>query len=105
MLLLTACGNAAPSNAVPALATVTHLTGSKCSWLPDAGDLCPTLTVRVYLKETPPYDATIEARIPQIAASRVQPGAWLNVLVDPVTTSRVFVDVASFSAPPPSPVP
>ncbi|MCP3098426.1 hypothetical protein LZ198_05990 [Myxococcus sp. K15C18031901] len=105
VLLLTACGNSAPANAVPAVATVTHLTGSKCTWFPDVGDLCPTLTMRVYPKEGAPYEATTDARIPQVAASRVQPGAWLNVLVDPAAASRVFVDVPSFSNPPPKPIP
>ncbi|AKU95589.1 hypothetical protein AKJ09_02253 [Labilithrix luteola] len=103
MLLLGACSSSPPSDAVPAVASVLRIDGNKCSWFPDAGDLCPTISMKVFPKGGTPYEAEVKARIPQIHAARVQPGASLAVLVDHKNAARVFVDVAALALPPPPP--
>jgi len=104
LFALLACSSSAPpGNAERAVATVRRLSGSKCSLFPEVGELCPSLVVTVYPTKGSPYSTSIEARIPEIASARVQPGSWIAVLVDPAAPMRVFVDISALSEAAPNP--
>lgn len=95
--------NSAPAGAVRMTAQVSAMEPSSCQVLPEH-HVCPTLRVEVFPAQGPRYQATIEARLDEMWSSRVQPGSWLTVLVDPQEPSRVFVDVEALALPAPSAV-
>lgn len=66
-------------------------------------DRCMALEVTVYPDSGAPYRAALTQQIPLEWLSRVQPGSWLTVAVDPSNPAAVVVNVAALSLPPPPP--
>lgn len=64
---------------------------------------CLTLTVTLHPASGAPYTASFTQLIPLEWMSRVQPGSWLTVAVDPAAPEHVTFDVRTMHVPPPSP--
>jgi hypothetical protein len=57
-------------------------------------------TLEIHLDETPPFNATVRQRVPEIRLSEIQPGnTTVSVRVDPTNAANVAID---FATPPPT---
>lgn len=84
------------------LARVTRLDDGNCA-LGEKGSQCLRLTLELHPAEEAAYVALLTHDIPAKWLSRVQPGSWLTVAVDPHDRTKVYFDEPSLALPPPSP--
>ena len=64
---------------------------------------CLTLTVKLYPASGAPYSSSFTQPIPDKWMSRVQPGSWLTVAVDPKDPQKVTFDERTMYVAPPAP--
>ena len=93
---------AAVASSRPAVGLVKRMDPGDCFTTPKQSR-CLRLELEVHLPEVTPYMATITHIIDIEWLSRVQPGSWLTVGVDPVDPNVVLFNEAAMAvaAPPP----
>ena len=64
---------------------------------------CLALTVKLYPASGAPYSSSFTQLIPDKWLSRVQPGSWLTVAVDPKNPQKVTFDERTMYVAPPAP--
>lgn len=89
---------------VSTIARVERAEPGDCLFGTDS-DRCLRLTVKLYPADGAPYVASFTQTIAVEWMSRVQPGAWLTVAVDPADPQKVTFDEKSMYVPPPTPPP
>lgn len=92
----------AASVGTPTIAQVERMEPGSCFFGTDTAS-CLELTVKLYPASGAPYSASFTQLIPLEWMSRVQPGAWLTVAVDPVEPQKVTFDVRTMYVAPPAP--
>jgi hypothetical protein len=93
----------APKGAVPAVAHIVRADEPSTCTVPARDWACFAFTMEVF--DAPaPRTARVETAVQNRWSSRVQPGAWVSVLVDP-KTGEVFLDTAAFAVPAPAAIP
>jgi hypothetical protein len=84
------------------VAQVTRLDDADCA-IGERRSQCLRLTLQVHPVQDDAYVALLTHDIPTKWLSRVQPGSWLTVAVDPHDRTKVHFDEPSLALPPPSP--
>ena len=98
----------APEGAVRAVARVVRSEDydGTCA-VPSRAWSCFQLKMDVYdareNRDVHPRAATVRAVVENRWSSRIQPGSWVAVLVDPAS-GDVFLDIEAFAVPPPPPI-
>lgn len=87
----------------PTVAQVKRLDEGDCA-VGEKGRSCVRLTLEVHPAQGAPYVASLTRDIEQRWMSRVQPGSWLTVAVDPSEPGRVYFDARSMAVEAPAPV-
>jgi hypothetical protein len=93
---------AAVAVGTPTLAYVKRMDSGDCT-IGQANNRCLRLALELHPENRGPYAAELTADIPLQWMSRVQPGSWLMVSVDPNDRSKVYFDERSMAIPPPAP--
>ena len=93
---------AAVAAGTPTLAQVKRMDAGDCT-IGQANNRCLRLALELHPESREPYAAELTADIPLQWMSRVQPGSWLTVSVDPNDQSKVYFDERSMAIPPPAP--
>jgi len=93
---------AAAAAGTPTLAQVKRMDPGDCT-IGQANNRCLRLALELHPEGRDPYAAELNADIPLQWMSRVQPGSWLTVSVDPNDRSKVYFDERSMAIPPPAP--
>jgi hypothetical protein len=101
-LTLPACESVAPAGSKPATAKVMFAAEGNCA-VTDDGASCFKLSLNVYPLEAQMFRTELTANVKNQWTSRVQPGSWITVLVDPQVATKVYLDDPSFSLPAPTP--
>ncbi|NOU31165.1 MAG: hypothetical protein HOO96_24965 [Polyangiaceae bacterium] len=92
----------APEGSVPAVAHIVRADAPSTCAAPSRDWSCFDLTFDVY--DAPaPRSVKVSTVVENRWSSRVQPGAWVSVLVDP-KTGEVYLDAKAFAVPAPAPV-
>ncbi len=92
----------APEGSVPAVAHIVRADDPSNCTTPGREWSCFAFTMDVY--DTPaPRSVKVSTAVENRWSSRVQPGAWVSVLVDP-KTGQVYLDEKAFAVPAPAPV-
>jgi hypothetical protein len=84
------------------LARVTRLDDANCV-IGEKRSQCLRLTLELHPAQDAAYVALLTHDIPTKWLSRVQPGSWLTVAVDPRDRTKVYFDEPSMAVPPPLP--
>lgn len=84
------------------LARVTRLDDGDCT-IGEKGSQCLRLTLELHPGQEAAYVAQLTHSVPMKWLSRVQPGSWLTVAVDPQDRTKVYFDEPSLALAPPSP--
>ncbi len=87
---------------VKTVAKVVRLEDGNCL-VGEKGRKCTRLQLEVHPESGDAYPAELTSRIHLHWMSRVQPGSWLTVAVDPRERTKIYFDEASMSVAPPSP--
>jgi hypothetical protein len=96
--------SAAVASGTKTLALVTRLDDANCA-IGEKHSQCLRLTLELHPVQDAAYVALLTHDIPTKWLSRVQPGSWLTVAVDPRDRTKVYFDEPSLALPPPSPPP
>jgi hypothetical protein len=92
----------APEGSQPAVAHIVRADDPSNCTTPGREWSCFDFTMDVY--DTPaPRSVRVATAVENRWSSRVQPGAWVSVLVDP-KTGQVYLDEKAFAIPAPAPV-
>lgn len=86
------------------LARVTRLDDGNCA-VGEKGSQCLRLTLELHPQEEAAYVGLLTHDVPKKWLSRVQPGSWLTVAVDPRDRTKIYFDEPSLALPPPLPAP
>jgi hypothetical protein len=86
------------------LALVTRLDDGDCT-IGEKGSQCLRLTLELHPEAQPVYVAQLTHAVGTRWMSRVQPGSWLTVAVDPHDRTKVYFDEPSLAVAPPRPPP
>jgi hypothetical protein len=89
------------ANGTRAVAQVTQLNEGFCV-LGSKSSQCLALSLVVHAQGHPPFEATLTRDLSAMWLSRVQPGSWVVVAIDPSDPRIVYLDEGAFSRPPPS---
>jgi hypothetical protein len=89
------------ANGKRAVAQVTQLNEGFCV-LGSKSSQCLALSLVVHPQGHPPFEATLTRDLSEVWLSRVQPGSWVVVAIDPSEPRRVYLDEGAFSRPPPA---
>lgn len=93
---------AALARSVPATARVTRTDPGDCGLIPRKRR-CVRLELEVYRDGAAPYTGTLTDDLELEWMSRVQPGAWLKVGVNPDDAAEILLNEAALAEPPPAP--
>jgi hypothetical protein len=93
---------AALARSVPAVALVKRMDPGDC-WVSTKAARCLRLELEVHRDGAPPYVGSLTDNIDLEWMSRVQPGSWLTIGVDPDDPSKLLFDERAMAVPPPTP--
>jgi hypothetical protein len=102
MIFLSACERQPPEGSKPALAKVLVATEGSCL-VGYEGSICLKLALEVHPPQSPAFQTELTDNVKILWTSRLQPGSWVNVLLDPKNSNKVYLDNGSFSRPAPAP--
>ncbi|MDC0674410.1 hypothetical protein [Nannocystis radixulma] len=93
---------AALERSVPAVALVKRMDPGDC-WVSTRTARCLRLELEVHRDGAPPYVGSLTDNIGLEWMSRVQPGSWLTIGVDPDDPNKLLFDERAMAVPPPTP--
>jgi len=93
----------AVASGIPTVAQVLRIDDGSCL-VGDKSSDCVRLSLELYPKGRPTYLAELTEKIKHRFMSRVQPGCWLTVSVNPQRPSEVLFDEESMAVAAPAPM-
>jgi hypothetical protein len=91
-----------PEGSKPAIARVVRASPGSC-FRTTGENLCFRLNLEVRQDNGPDFSTEINEAVEPAWSSRVQPGSWIRVLIDPRAPTKVYLDAPSFEVPAPVP--
>jgi hypothetical protein len=91
------------ASGIPTVAKVLRIDDGSCL-IGDKSSDCVRLSLELHPKDRPTYRAELTENIKHRFMSRVQPGCWLTVAVNPQRPSEVLFDEESMAVAPPAPI-
>jgi hypothetical protein len=88
------------ASGTPTVAKVLRTERGSCLAVPKRS-VCLRLELELYPPDAPPYTGSLTEPIGVEWSSRVQPGSWLTVSVNPKDRSDILFDARTMAVPPP----
>lgn len=98
---VAAMGRGGPEDGTPALARVLRAGDGNC-WVGAKRQHCYRLELELHADDAAPRAVSLNVNIEDRFAYRVQPGAWLRVIVARDAPDTVFIDAEALAAPAPT---